>query len=158
MARTALPAVAVLAAGAVGGLRRVRKHGLRALDDHRAERRRRGPAHVLGPVEPGQGGPTIGLASAKSPAVPFTSAARHTWKPVTQLRLRQGVDGVRALYQKENRLESKVSLESIQHDPETNRAVPTLRIEAGPRIQVRTIGAKISQRKLQRYVLRQRDG
>ena len=54
MARTVLPAVAVLAAGAVGGLRRVRKHELRALDDHRAERRRRGPAHVLGPVEPGQ--------------------------------------------------------------------------------------------------------
>ena len=33
----------------------------------------------------------------------------HTWKPVTQVRVRQGVDGVLALLQKEDRLEAKVS-------------------------------------------------
>ncbi len=36
--------------------------------------------------------------------------------------------------------------------PATNSALPTLRIDAGPRIEVRTIGAKVSQRKLRRYV------
>jgi outer membrane protein assembly factor BamA len=76
----------------------------------------------------------------------------HTWKPVTQTRIRQGLDGVRALYQKENRLEAKVSLESLKFDPVTNSAIPTLRIDAGPRIEVRTFGATISQRKLRRYV------
>ncbi len=76
----------------------------------------------------------------------------HTWKPVTQLRIRQGLDGVRALYQKENRLESKVSLESMKYDAEANRAIPTLRIDAGPRIQVHTVGAKLSQGKLKRYI------
>ncbi len=76
----------------------------------------------------------------------------HTWKPVTQTRVRQALDGVRSLYQKENRLEAKVSLESMSYDPETNRAVPTLRIDAGPRIEVRTIGLDLSQKKLRRYV------
>jgi outer membrane protein insertion porin family len=52
----------------------------------------------------------------------------HTWKPMTQTRVRQALDGVRSLYQKENRLEAKVLLESMRYDPETNRALPTLHI------------------------------
>jgi len=75
-----------------------------------------------------------------------------TWKPVTQLRVRKGLDNVRALYQKENRLESKVALESMKYDAETNRATPTLRIDAGPRIQVSAVGSKMPQRILRRYV------
>jgi len=51
------------------------------------------------------------------------------WKPVSQLRVRQGLDGVRSLYQKENRLEAKVVLESMKFEPETNQAIPTLRID-----------------------------
>src|SRR5205085_3385910 len=76
----------------------------------------------------------------------------HTWKPVTQVRVRQGLDGVRALFQKEQRLEAKVALESMTYDPQTNRALPALRIEAGPRIQISAIGASLSQKKLRRYV------
>src|ERR1039458_8701763 len=76
----------------------------------------------------------------------------HTWKPMTQTRVQQALEGVRALYQKDNRLEAKVSLEGMKYDPSTNAAQATLRIEAGPRIEVHTIGAKISQRKVQRYV------
>jgi outer membrane protein assembly complex protein YaeT len=76
----------------------------------------------------------------------------HTWKPVSQLRVRQGLDGVRALLQKENRLEAKVALESLNYDAEANQAIPTLRIDAGPRIQVSTIGAKVSQGMLRRLI------
>jgi outer membrane protein insertion porin family len=76
----------------------------------------------------------------------------HTWKPVSQLRVRQGLDGVRSLLQKENRLEAKVGLEGVRYDADTNQAIPTLRIDAGPRIQVNTIGAKVSQGKLQRLI------
>ena len=76
----------------------------------------------------------------------------HTWKPMTQTRVRQAVDGVRSLYQKADRLEAKVSLESMKFDPARNLAVPTLRVEAGPRIAVNTIGAKVSQGKLRRYI------
>jgi outer membrane protein assembly complex protein YaeT len=76
----------------------------------------------------------------------------HTWKPMTQTRVQQALEGVRALYQKDNRLEAKVSLEAMKYDPSTNAAQATLRIDAGPRIEVHTIGAKIPQSKVQRYV------
>jgi outer membrane protein assembly complex protein YaeT len=76
----------------------------------------------------------------------------HTWKPVSQLRVRQGLDGVRAELQKENRLEAKVALESLNYDAASNQAIPTLRIEAGPRIQVSTVGAKVSKSRLERLV------
>ena len=76
----------------------------------------------------------------------------HTWKPVTDTRVREGIERVRTLYLKENRLEAKVSLESMQYHEESNRATPTLRIDAGPRIDVRSVGVKLSEKKLQRYV------
>ncbi|MEO8595696.1 MAG: outer membrane protein assembly factor BamA [Candidatus Solibacter sp.] len=76
----------------------------------------------------------------------------HTWKPVSQLRVRQGLDGVRSLLQKENRLEAKVGLEGVRYDESTNQAIPTLRIDAGPRIQVNTIGASVSKGKLRRLI------
>jgi outer membrane protein insertion porin family len=76
----------------------------------------------------------------------------HSWKPVTQVRVQQALDGVRGLYQKDHRLEAKVSLEAMQYDRETNRATPTLYIDAGPRIQVNTFGVKLSQKKLERYI------
>jgi outer membrane protein insertion porin family len=76
----------------------------------------------------------------------------NTWKPMTATRVRQGLDGVRSLYQRENRLEARVSLDSMKYDSDTNTALPTLQIDAGPRIQVNSIGAKISQKQLQRYV------
>lgn len=75
-----------------------------------------------------------------------------TWKPMTEARVSEALDSVRALYQRENRLEARVSLESMKYDPQTNTALPTLQIEAGPRILVNAIGAKISKSQLQRYV------
>jgi outer membrane protein assembly complex protein YaeT len=76
----------------------------------------------------------------------------HTWKPMTQTRVSQALDSVRGLYQHEKRLEAHVSLESMKYDAETNTAKPTLQIDAGPRILVNTIGAKISKGQLQHYV------
>jgi outer membrane protein assembly complex protein YaeT len=85
-------------------------------------------------------------------ATKFRRWVIHTWKPVTQLRIRQGLDGVRSLYQKENRLEAKVVVESTRFDPVKLRLIPTLNIDAGPRIEIKTVGAKLSQSKLRRYV------
>jgi outer membrane protein assembly complex protein YaeT len=76
----------------------------------------------------------------------------HTWKPMTQARVSQALEGVRGLYQHEDRLEARVSLESMKYDAETNSALPTLQIDAGPKILVNTIGAKISKGQLQHYV------
>jgi outer membrane protein assembly complex protein YaeT len=76
----------------------------------------------------------------------------HTWKPVSQTRVSQGVDGVRNLYLKDNRLQAKVTLESLRYDAANNSALPTMRIDAGPRIQVNPVGYKISQGRLRRLV------
>ena len=43
-------------------------------------------------------------------------------------------------------------MDSMRYDPDTNAAIPTLHIEAGPRIQVNTIGAKVSRGKLKRLI------
>src|SRR5579883_437615 len=74
------------------------------------------------------------------------------WKPMTQARVRRGLDRVRSLYEKENRLEAKIALDSVRYDAETQSAVPTLSIDAGPRIQVRTIGAKVSEKNIRQFV------
>ena len=85
-------------------------------------------------------------------ATGFRRWLTRSWKPMTQERVRQGVERVRKLYQKDQRLEARVTLESVKFDAADNTAQPILRIDAGPRIQVRSVGAKVSQRKLQRYV------
>jgi outer membrane protein assembly complex protein YaeT len=108
------------------------------------ERARFGPPTLLGDLKIDQ--------ARILRATKFRRWLIHTWKPVTQLRMRQGLDGVRSLYQKENRLEAKVILESVKFIPESRKVIPTLRIDAGPRIQVSTVGAKLSQSKLRRYV------
>src|SRR5207237_4818134 len=54
-----------------------------------------------------------------------------TWKPVTQARVHHGLDGVASLYQKDNRLESKVALGAMKYEEDTNTLQPTLEINAG---------------------------
>jgi outer membrane protein insertion porin family len=85
-------------------------------------------------------------------ALKFRRWLIRTWKPMTQTRMQQGLNGVRSLYRKQNRLEAKVSLEGVKYDAETNIATPSLHIDAGPRIDVRAIGAKISDGQLRKYV------
>src|SRR6185437_2175494 len=43
-------------------------------------------------------------------ALPLRRWFTHTWKPVTQSRVRQGLEGVRNLYLKDHRLAAKVTL------------------------------------------------
>jgi outer membrane protein insertion porin family len=76
----------------------------------------------------------------------------NRWRPVTQSRVREGMEDIRQLYQKEDRLQARISLDSLEFDPETRTGQPTLTIDAGPRIEVRAIGAKISQKNLRRFV------
>jgi outer membrane protein insertion porin family len=76
----------------------------------------------------------------------------RTWKPITQTRVRQGIDGVRRLYQRDNRLEAKVQLETLRYDPNIFRGIPVIHIDAGPRIKVNTVGARLSGSRLRRLV------
>ncbi len=75
-----------------------------------------------------------------------------TWKPVTQSRTQNGLQNVRQMYQKQDRLMAKVVLRSIDYDRDTRRAIPTLDITAGPKVEIRTFGAKISSKKMKRYI------
>lgn len=74
------------------------------------------------------------------------------WKQVTSARTEDGVDRVRRYYHDRERLEARASLESMEFDPEVSRVTPTLNIEPGPKIQIRTSGAGLSRGKLRQLV------
>jgi outer membrane protein insertion porin family len=74
------------------------------------------------------------------------------WRPVTQARVRKGLDNVRSKYEKQGRLEARVSLKDMRYDADTNRSRPSLQIEAGPQVKVNAVGAKVSQGDLRRLV------
>ncbi|HTS77601.1 MAG TPA: BamA/TamA family outer membrane protein [Bryobacteraceae bacterium] len=76
----------------------------------------------------------------------------HYWRHVTQTLTRSGIDRVARKYQKEDRLTAAVKLTSLDYDPETVRAQPTLNIEAGPKIVLRAVNAKVSKGRLKKYV------
>ncbi|MGI8991191.1 MAG: POTRA domain-containing protein [Bryobacteraceae bacterium] len=75
-----------------------------------------------------------------------------SYRPVTQRRVRQGVDRVRAKYENSDRLLATVQLKDIQYDAQANRASPHLDIDAGPAVAIKTIGAKIGKKMLQANV------
>lgn len=74
------------------------------------------------------------------------------WRKVTEALTRRGVEGIERKYQRQNRLTATVNLASLDYDPEVIRAKPTLDINAGPKITLRAVEAKVSQRRLRRYV------
>jgi outer membrane protein assembly factor BamA len=69
-------------------------------------------------------------------ATKFRRFLIHTWKPMTQVRMRQGLDGIRSLYQKQDRLEAKVGLQNVAYDAASNTAIPSIQIDAGPRNRI----------------------
>ena len=76
----------------------------------------------------------------------------HWWKPVTDSRTRRGVQGVLQKYAKEDRLAARVILQKLDYDAARRRVRPTLNINAGPKVQVKALEAKVSKRVLKRYV------
>ena len=94
----------------------------------------------------------LGSPSKLLDATHFRRWISGRWKPVTQARISQGLEGIRSLYRKQGRLEAKVVVESIHYDSAANIAVPTIRVEPGPRIQVNVVGAGIGQKTLEKYV------
>ncbi|MDQ6676883.1 MAG: BamA/TamA family outer membrane protein [Acidobacteriota bacterium] len=77
---------------------------------------------------------------------------RNTWQPITQARVRQGLDGVRDQFEKADRLLATVQLKSLDYNKTDQSATPHLEIEAGPRVQIRAIGAKVKRKVLQENV------
>ena len=76
----------------------------------------------------------------------------HWWRQVTALRTHKGVQGILAKYQKQGRLRAAVDLKNLDYDAKRRRVRPALNITPGPRVQVKAIEAKVSQRTLKKYV------
>ncbi len=74
------------------------------------------------------------------------------WHAVTDRRVESGLDRIRNYYQKRDYLMSKVVLESMEYKPAENRVTPTIFVDAGDKIVVRTTGAKVSRGKLRQLV------
>ncbi len=76
----------------------------------------------------------------------------HIWKQVTESLTRKGLDGIQKKYQGKDRLTATVDLQGMDYNPSTRRVQPKLKINAGPKIEVKTLETKVSKRKLTRYI------
>lgn len=74
------------------------------------------------------------------------------WREVTENRVQNGVERVRQSFQRNARLEAKVTLENLDYHEKTNTVTPTLHIDNGPIIRVLTTGAKISEGRLHQLI------
>ena len=74
------------------------------------------------------------------------------WRQVTEALTQRGIDNIGKRYQKKDRLTATVDLASLDYDPEDIRAKPTLDINAGPKIRVKAVDAKVSKGRMKRYV------
>lgn len=76
----------------------------------------------------------------------------HKWRQVTSALTDKGIDGIQKKYAKKDRLTASVVLGSLDYDSTTGRAKPSLNINAGPKIEISAIEAKVSKRKLRQLV------
>ena len=73
-------------------------------------------------------------------------------KHLTEQRLSNGLERIRFSFQKNDFLMARVKLEQLRYLPETNLAQPSISVFAGPRIQIKAVGAKLSASKLRQLV------
>jgi outer membrane protein insertion porin family len=76
----------------------------------------------------------------------------HWWRHVTNSRTRGGIRGLRAKYEKKDRLKAKVELTKLDYDAQRRRVQPNLTVEPGPRVTVTAVETKVSKRVIKRYV------
>lgn len=76
----------------------------------------------------------------------------HRWRVVTAAMTDKGEDGIRKRYAKKDRLTASVNLTSLDYNSHTGRAKANLDIDAGPKIDIKALEAKISKGKLRGLV------
>ncbi len=74
------------------------------------------------------------------------------WRTLTENRIQTGVERVREEFQKQNRLQVRVTLDHLDYNDKTNIVVPTIVIDAGPIVEVTTVGAKVSKGRLRQLI------
>jgi len=74
------------------------------------------------------------------------------WKQATQENTQAGVENVRKKYSKDDRLTASVSLDHLDYLAQKNRVRANLKADGGPKVSIKTTGAKVSKSKLEEYV------
>ncbi|HYZ73796.1 MAG TPA: POTRA domain-containing protein, partial [Chthoniobacterales bacterium] len=76
----------------------------------------------------------------------------HRWRKVTQSLTDKGINGVQRRYAKKDRLTASIDLQSLDYDADRGRATAHINIDAGPKVAIKALEAKISKGKLRKYV------
>jgi outer membrane protein insertion porin family len=96
------------------------------------------------------------VGDTKIPKEDAAKAAKYKgwffWKKATADNTQGGIRNVRDKYSKEERLTASVTMEKAEYNADTNRVKPTIHVEGGPKVEVKTEGAKVSKGNLKRYV------
>jgi outer membrane protein assembly complex protein YaeT len=74
------------------------------------------------------------------------------WQPLTNARMRSGLDNIRRYYEKEGLLQSSVTLTRLDYREDSNTVKPYIEIKNGPGVVVRVEGADIGKGKLTELV------
>lgn len=74
------------------------------------------------------------------------------WRQVTEGLVQRGVNRVLDDFQRGDHLQASVSLDELDYHHATNTVTPSLEIQSGPIIEVRTTGAKVSRGRLRQLV------
>jgi outer membrane protein insertion porin family len=74
------------------------------------------------------------------------------YRQVTESLTRKGVSGVLNQYSNRDRLTATVRIADLAYNPQTRRVKPTLEVQAGPKVKIQAIEAKVSKRTLRKYV------
>lgn len=76
----------------------------------------------------------------------------HRWRRVSQALTDKGVEGIRRQYKDQDLLTASVELSGVDYDAQRRRVKPRLQIEAGPKIEVKSVEAKVSKGRLKRLI------
>ncbi|HEV3200847.1 MAG TPA: POTRA domain-containing protein [Bryobacteraceae bacterium] len=99
--------------------------------------------------------PTI-TGDTRIPPADIAKATKYKgwfrWKQATDQQTQSGIQNIRKRYDKEERLTAAVTLDHMDYDAPTNRVRPTIQTASGPKVKIKTSGAKVSKGNLQKYV------
>jgi len=118
--------------------------------------------HIRFVVEPGArakfGRPSFSGDAQRSPGALLRTTGWKSafgfgpWREATASRVQRGIDRLGNYYRNRDYLAARVFLAGLRYEPEANRVVPSVQIEKGSRVRVRTEGARVSRGKLRQLV------
>jgi outer membrane protein assembly complex protein YaeT len=76
----------------------------------------------------------------------------HWWRQVSASTTQAGLAGIRKKYQSQDRLTATVNMDGVDYDAARRRIKPKLTLDAGPKVTIKALEAKVSKKRLRRYV------